>query len=550
MGPATTSLLDRYVIESLLGSGSMGRVYRALDTRLCRMVALKVLEHASSDAEAEIALREARAAAAIVHPNVTAVFDADHAGATSFIVMELVPGTPLRALVGDETIALSTRVRWLVEIAAALSAAHQAGVVHRDIKPENVIVRDDGMAKVLDFGVARFAPSNTPALGLHGLAGAAMGQTSLAGTPAYMAPEQIHGSRVDGRADQFAWGVVGYELLTGRLPWRRADGPFGVLAAILDEVPAPLPPHVPAEVAAVITRALSKKPAARFASMIDAATALAPHCPGPLPPLGLAPDSRPRDRAAPSLPSIPLLAAGDREPSEPPPSQTRIAPLAYTVSPATAAHPANEDAAPPSLPPPRRLRDPEFGAPIDLDGHLGRLPTEAVCKGMFFLDLLRLAGKARTPAELHQLAGVTERRYVPFRDYPMADNLRLAVAAARCGFPGIPLGQALRRAGQAAFEMVLQSHIGRTLFGVLDRDVERLLGRWPKAYELLFNFGEVTSVVTGPGLFILRAERFPVFLETFQVGVLEGALRHCGAVGRVRLALHSLADATFEIEVG
>src|SRR5262245_52238927 len=151
MGLELGTEFDRYVIEELLGVGGMGKVYRAVDTRLRRPVALKVL-NVDAGAESEAALREARAAAAILHPNVTAIYDADQLGYTPFIVMELVVGTPLRDLVGDGSVPLGTRVRWLIEIAAALAAAHQAGVVHRDVKPENVIVREDGLVKVLDFG--------------------------------------------------------------------------------------------------------------------------------------------------------------------------------------------------------------------------------------------------------------------------------------------------------------------------------------------------------------------------------------------------------------
>jgi serine/threonine-protein kinase len=546
MGLATGNVLDRYVIEGLLGAGSMGRVYRATDTRLRRAVALKVLE--VDGIETEVALREARAAAAIVHPNVTAIFDADHSGGTSFIVMELVPGTPLRRYVGDEAVPLATRVRWLIEIAAALAAAHQAGVVHRDIKPENVIVNDEGTVKVLDFGIARFAATATPALGILGLD--APGQTGLTGTPAYMAPEQIQGAGVDKRADQFAWGVVGYELLTGKLPWTSLAGPFGVLAAIVSEVPAPLPDSVPAEVAAVILRALQKSRDARFPSMVEAATPLAPFASGALPILGPAPDSRTRTRAPPPAPRPPPPL-----PSDPPPSQARVAPLAYSVGPppgdlGTAPPPSLRTLAAgirPAQPPP--LRDPDFLAPVDVSAHLELLPGDAACKGLFFADLIRLGVRSRTVEELHAQAGLTPRRYVAFRDYPMADNLRLTVAVAHAAYPGLPLGQALRRLGQSAFDAVLDSHIGRTILGVLGRNVEALVLASPKIYRLLLNFGEVSVEKRTDGILVMRARRFPAFLETYQVGLIEGALRHCGAQGRFRIALESLAEATIELDL-
>src|SRR5271154_7177793 len=157
---------DRYAVEELVGEGGMGRVYRAFDTRLERSVALKVLNPADGDTadSVALALREARAAAAITHPNATAIYDAHEIDGTSFIAMELVIGTSIRTLIGSgwtrsgqgtRPVPLAMRLRWLIDVAAALGAAHRMGVVHRDVKPENVMVRNDGLVKVLDFGVAR-----------------------------------------------------------------------------------------------------------------------------------------------------------------------------------------------------------------------------------------------------------------------------------------------------------------------------------------------------------------------------------------------------------
>jgi serine/threonine-protein kinase len=566
MGLATGNVLDRYVVESLIGSGAMGRVYRATDRRLRRAVALKVLESTAPGAETYAALREARAAAAIVHPNVTAVYDADSSGGTSFIVMELVPGTPLRALVGDTTTPLGTRMRWLVEIAAALSAAHHAGVIHRDVKPENVIVRDDGMVKVLDFGVARFAQAMTPAVGIAGLRGAPESATAMAGTPAYMAPEQINGEAIDGRADQFAWGVIGYELCAGRLPWRSAEGPFGVLAAILDEAPEPLPADVPHEVAAALLRALSKSPEDRFPSMGEAAAAIAPLVAGPLPSFGAAPDSS--NGRPPSVPSVPDSHTRAREVT-PLPAAPRVAPLAYSVHP-----PADEgshDTAPPpslrtlavSLPEPSpaapapaaptlaapALAAPDFAAPVDLEAHVALLPSGASCKGMFFLDLLRAGRRQRSSAELHALAALPERRYLAFRDYPMEELLTLALATGRAVFPSVTAAQALRRLGQSAFEAVLESHLGRTILGVHGKSVDGLLLGLPRACQLLYSFGDVTVEKPAHRVYVLRAQRFPVFLGTYQVGVVEGALRHCQQPARVRVAIASPSEGVIEIDL-
>ena len=560
---------DRYLIEALLGVGGMGKVYRATDTRLRRAVALKVLEVDGTGADALSALREARAAAAIVHPNVTAIFDADQIGDTSFIVMELVPGALLRRLVGDATVPLATRLRWLADVAAALSAAHQAGVVHRDVKPENVVVRDDGLVKVLDFGIARVSGVGTPAGGLPGLVALAMpsGQTSMAGTPAYMAPEQIQGHPSDGRADQFAWGVVAYELLTGHLPWKATNGPFGVLSSVLDEQPAPpvgvgAERDLPPEVASTVLRALAKDPAARFPSMADVVAALTPFAARAVTHVGTPPESRTWSRA-------PALPAQER----PPISGERVAALAFSVAlpapglataiPAPQAPPSRPEQEPrPSSPTlvaghfplavaaASRFRTPDFDAPVDVEAHLALLPEGAVCKGMFFLDLVRLGAKVKPAPELFRIAGVPARRYVAFHDYAMHECMRLTATVARVALPAYPMGQALRRIGQMACDTVLETQIGRALFGAFERDLGWMLVQAPKAYKLLVNFGEVSTEKVGPSSFVLRAQHFPAFLETYQVGVLEGVLRHCGVRARVRIASDGLAAATLELELG
>ena len=272
---------ERYTIEAPLGQGGMGSVYRAHDTRLGRRVALKVIsEGRREEAEADARLvREARAAAALDHPNAVSIFDVgEHEGAP-YIVMELVEGRTLRSAVGDAPVPVSTHVAQLADVARALAAAHRRGLVHRDVKPENVMVRSDGVVKVLDFGIARragggadpHADTQTPALPTLTVEGVKLG------TPVYMAPEQIRGDALDGRTDQFAWGVVAYEMLTGRLPWRGSSDAMAVMASVLTDRPDPAPLEragVPRPVQDVVLRALEKRPDARFPSMDDVARAL------------------------------------------------------------------------------------------------------------------------------------------------------------------------------------------------------------------------------------------------------------------------------------
>ena len=269
---------ERYTIEALIGQGGMGSVYRAFDPRLGRRVALKVIaEGATHSAANARLLREARAAAAFDHPNAVAIFDVGELDGAPYIVMELVEGRTLRQTAGDGQPPISTRIAQLWGVARALAAAHQRGLVHRDIKPENVMVRDDGMVKVLDFGIAGrtggSADSRSPtqaALPTLTVDGVKLG------TPVYMAPEQIRGDELDGRADQFAWGVLAYEMLAGKLPWRGSDA-LAIMASVLTdpvEGEALARAAVPNAVARVVLRALEKKPQDRFTSMDELGAAL------------------------------------------------------------------------------------------------------------------------------------------------------------------------------------------------------------------------------------------------------------------------------------
>jgi len=254
---------ERYTIEALIGRGGMGEVYRALDTRLRRKVALKVLRpdraagEGGDEAVARL-FREARAAAGLTHPHTVAIHDIGEADGIFYIVMELVTGASLLAHVGNDRASVARKLGWLVDVARALAAAHRAGIIHRDVKPSNVMVSDEGVAKVLDFGLAKpLAPVSFRTQRGHVL-----------GTPRYMAPEQLGGREVDARTDQYAYGVMGYELVSGVHP-----------GSVLDATPIARPlsdlvPEITPAIAAVIARAMSTRPNDRFASMDDVAVAL------------------------------------------------------------------------------------------------------------------------------------------------------------------------------------------------------------------------------------------------------------------------------------
>ncbi len=247
----------RYTIEALLGQGGMGEVYRAYDTTLRRRVALKVIhpDLAIPDAAARLE-REARAAAALAHPNTVAIHDLGQVDGVVYLVMELVSGVPLRAYVGDTKVPVTRKLRWLVDVARGLAAAHRAKLVHRDVKPTNVMVSDEGIVKVLDFGLAK------PVEG----ASARTDVGLVVGTPRYMAPELFSGLPADPRSDQYAFGVTAYELLAGVHP----GGPTGALPAALDSVV----PEVGAAAARVLGKTLARERGDRFASMDEVVAAL------------------------------------------------------------------------------------------------------------------------------------------------------------------------------------------------------------------------------------------------------------------------------------
>lgn len=193
------------------------------------------------------------------------------------------------------------------------------------------------------------------------------------------------------------------------------------------------------------------------------------------------------------------------------------------------------------------LREPAFFAPFDLDEHLQATPPGATCRGLFFADLLQRVKVGAPHVDLQALAGLEERRYLAFLEYPYADFLRMLVAAAKALHPQRPTGEGLRRVGQGAYDALLGSHAGRVVFGALGLDAEQVLSYGPRGYRLSLNFGEVRAERVGDRHFRYVYRDFPAVLETYQVGVVEGALRHCGAKARVLVSMEALGDAVMDI---
>jgi len=276
---AANSRLGNYEIKSVLGVGGMGEVYRAWDPRLNREVAIKVLreEGATSADQRSRFEREGRALAALSHPNIVVVFDVGVEAGQQYIVSELIEGGSLRSLLLTNSVPPRKLIDIATQVADGLAAAHAAGIVHRDLKPENIMLTKDGRAKILDFGLARHTPAAKPGAGsdsteVTSLDGAATSnptvEGTVMGTASYMSPEQATGKPLDYRTDQFSFGLIVYEMASGKKAFLRTSR-VETMAAIVREDPPSLEEKLPAPLKWIIDRCLAKEPEQRYESTRD-----------------------------------------------------------------------------------------------------------------------------------------------------------------------------------------------------------------------------------------------------------------------------------------
>jgi serine/threonine protein kinase/Tol biopolymer transport system component len=263
--------LAHYQILEKLGEGGMGVVYKARDTHLDRLVAVKVLppDKVADPERKRRFVQEAKAASALNHPNIITIHDIASENGIHFIVMEYVQGKTLDALIPRKGLRLNETLKFAIQMADALAKAHSAGIVHRDLKPSNVMVTDDGRVKILDFGLAKLTEFSDS--GDERTLQSQTEEGTIVGTVSYMSPEQAEGKKVDVRSDIFSFGSVLYEMATGQQPFH-GESKMSTLAAILNQEPKPvsqLVPGIPRDLEKIITRCLRKDPNRRFQIMSD-----------------------------------------------------------------------------------------------------------------------------------------------------------------------------------------------------------------------------------------------------------------------------------------
>ncbi len=269
--------VGRYEILASIGAGGMGEVFRARDPRLGREVAIKVLPALMAQDPDRLARfqREARAVAALNHPHIVTIYSVEEVEGVHFLTMELVDGRPLDQLICADGLPAQQIMEIAKGLADALASAHDKGIVHRDLKPANIMLTNDGRIKVLDFGLAKVTNADNPSDSTLTSAGhTALGV--VMGTPAYMSPEQIAGRVIDSRADIFSFGVILYEMASGRRPFE-GDSSAELASAILRDTPRPLREiclGLPSNLFAVIERCLRKSPENRFPAAKDVSAAL------------------------------------------------------------------------------------------------------------------------------------------------------------------------------------------------------------------------------------------------------------------------------------
>lgn len=252
-----------------LGSGGMGEVYKARDTRLNRFVAIKVLpaDKVSNSDRKRRFIQEAQSASALNHPNIVIIHDINQENGVDYMVMEYIAGKTLDAAIPRQGMRLSEALKVAIPIADGLAKAHSAGIIHRDVKPSNIMIADDGRVKILDFGLAKLTEVVSEPGDATRTQRDETEDGSILGTISYMSPEQAEGKKLDGRSDIFSFGAVLYEMVTGRKAFQ-ADSRAATMSAILKDDPKP-PENLPAEMDKILRRCLRKDPARRFHSMSD-----------------------------------------------------------------------------------------------------------------------------------------------------------------------------------------------------------------------------------------------------------------------------------------
>ncbi len=272
---STGEQIGRYRIRSAIGKGGMGEVFLAEDTELERLIALKILpkDLANDTERMRRFVQEAKSASALNHPNIITIYEIGKTDNTHFIATEYIEGETLHNRLKSDPMSIKTVLDVAIQVASALDAAHRAGIVHRDIKPENVMIRPDGVVKILDFGIAKLIEKRPDKIDEEAATAIKAGTSAgmIIGTASYMSPEQARGKQIDARSDIFSFGIVLYEMIAGKQPFE-GESAIDTISSIIHKEPVPLnqiTSDIPPQLQHIVEKSLRKDREERYQTVKD-----------------------------------------------------------------------------------------------------------------------------------------------------------------------------------------------------------------------------------------------------------------------------------------
>jgi len=492
-----SAMIGRYRALRQLGAGGMGEVYLAWDSGLDREIAVKVIRRAPAECTARLTAQfktEARAMAQLNHPHILTIYEIGETNGHPFMAMELAPGGSLKDAIERDDLPTTIVLKLFVQVADALAAIHRTGMVHRDIKPANILLDANGEARICDFGIAGASPPTTAPsqISLQTSDRSENPPSRRAGTPAYTAPEQESGSKVDGRADQFAFCVSLFRALFGHLPER----------GFVSNVPQTRTVHgqretIPQRICDLLLRGLLPRRDDRFECM---------------------------DQIYGELKLAMLSVHPSPETTTPPDAGTNASPKNLAIQ--GQRHQVS-----------LQFSVPTFLEDIQLKDRLAAVPEGTFTRGMVLQSTVEQTVKR---------AGVRPEsardRYFPFKSYPVAEYMRLLVEASRLAYPDLTPAEGLRQQGFLAYDTVRSSSLGRIVGDLAGNDCGAFIRHAAQTYVPLSS-GRAIIVPRGPCSIEVRLRNLWTFPEIFHFAIFEQALRSLPIRTSLTARVHGFSSA-------